>query len=48
MHLKYYNEILQVFMDIVIYLRRLHKTDMFCGDLVNRTFIVLPANTVHY
>jgi hypothetical protein len=56
MHLKYCNGRLadfifggkQVFMDIVIYLRRLHKTDMFCGDLVNRTFIVLPANTVHY
>jgi hypothetical protein len=38
----------QVFMDIIIYLRRLHKADMFYEDLVNRIFIVLLANTVHF
>jgi hypothetical protein len=42
------SKIKQMFMDITIYLRRLHKTDMFCGDLVNRVFIVLPTNTIHF
>ena len=37
-----------MFRDIVIYLRRLHKVDMLCGDLVNMIFIVLAANTAHF
>jgi hypothetical protein len=37
-----------VFRDIAIYLRRLYKADMFCEDLMNRIFIVLSANIVHF
>jgi hypothetical protein len=55
MHLKHYNGRLagfesggkQMFMNITIYLRRLHKAGMLCRDLVNRVFIVLPANIIH-
>jgi hypothetical protein len=37
-----------VFMDVAIYLRRLHKAKMLCGNLVNRVFIVLHVNTIHF